>query len=74
MTSSKTDKRTPPAEADARGQFAPSQADRHADGVVSAKPTVVTGSQDATAHRNPPGKKREKDWEAGFDEREPDRS
>ena len=74
MTSSKTDKRTPPAEADARDQFAPYQADRDADGVVSAKPTVITGSQDATAHRSPPGRKRGKDWEAGFNERQPDRS
>lgn len=56
------------------GQFAPSQADRKADGVASAKPTVVTGSEDATAHRDPPGKKREKDWDVGFDERQPDRS
>jgi hypothetical protein len=74
MTSHKTDKRPSAAKQDARGQFAPSQADRHADGVVSAKPTVITGSQDATAHRTPPGRKRGKDWEAGFDERQPDRS
>jgi len=59
---------------DAAGQFAPSQADRSADGVASAKPTVVTGSEDATAHRDPPGKKHEKDWDVGFDERQPDRS
>lgn len=44
-------------EADAKGQFAKSQADRKSSGVHSAKPTVVTGSEDATAHRNPPGKK-----------------
>ena len=56
------------------GQFAPPQADRKADGVASAKPTVITGSEDATAHRDPPGKKREKDWDAGFDEQAPDRS
>lgn len=59
---------------DAKGQFAPSQADRKADGVASAKPTVITGSEDATAHRDPPGRKREKDWDPGFDERQPDRS
>ena len=56
------------------GPFAPSQADRKADGVASAKPTVITGSEDATAHRDPPGKKRQKDWDVGFDETEPDRS
>lgn len=39
---------------DAKGQFANSRADRSASGVASAKPTVVTGSEDATAHRKPP--------------------
>jgi hypothetical protein len=55
---------------DAKGQFGKSQADRKADGVASAKPTVVTGSEDAT----PPGKKKEKDWDVGFDDQAPDRS
>ncbi|MCJ8056784.1 hypothetical protein GB928_027335 [Shinella curvata] len=55
------------------GAFAPSQADRKADGVASAKPTVITGSEDATANRTP-GKKRQKDWEVGFDDEQPDRS
>lgn len=41
---------------DAKGQYAPSQADRHATGVHSAKPTVVTGSEDATVNRTPPDK------------------
>ena len=36
---------------DAEGQFAKSQGDRK--GVQSAKPTVVTGSEDATVHRTP---------------------
>lgn len=56
------------------GAFAPSQADRNADGVASAKPTVITGSEDATANRTPPGKKRQKDWDVGFDDEQPDRS
>lgn len=56
------------------GAFAPSQADRKADGVVSAKPTVITGSEDATENRTPPGKKRQKDWDVGFDDEQPDRS
>lgn len=43
-------------EADAKGQFAKSQADRKSSGVHSAKPTVVTGSEDATAHSHPPNK------------------
>lgn len=44
-------------EADAAGQFEPSEGDRKASGVASAKPTVVTGSEDATAHKIPPGQK-----------------
>lgn len=50
-------------EDDVKGQCAPSQADRKAGGVASAKPVVITGSEDATVHRNPPGKKSKK----GFD-------
>lgn len=56
------------------GAFAPSQADRKADGVASAKPTFITGSEDATANRTPPGKKPQKDWDVGFDDEQPDRS
>ena len=37
-------------ERDARGQFAPSQADRRSDGVASATPRTVTGEDDATLH------------------------
>jgi hypothetical protein len=44
-------------EADAKGQFAKSIADRKASGVASAKPTVITGSEDGTAHKIPPGVK-----------------
>lgn len=42
-------------EKDARGQFAASIGDRKASGVASAKPTVITGSEDGTAHKMPPG-------------------
>lgn len=72
--------RTRPSDAmkikeDAKGQFAESQADPMSTGVASAKPTVVTGSEDATANRKPPGhKRREQDWDVNFDETEPDRS
>ncbi len=38
---------------DAEGQFAPNQGDRKASGVASAKPTVITGTEDATAAKNP---------------------
>ncbi len=54
-------------EKDAKGQYAPSQADRKANGVVSAKPTVITGSEDATVHRDPPGKKAGKDFDLNYD-------
>ena len=74
MNSDKSAKGSTDPQRDAAGQFAPSQADRSADGVASAKPTVVTGSEDATAHRDPLGKKRQKDWDVGFDDRQPDRS
>lgn len=45
---------------DAAGQFAPSQADRSADGVARAKPMVVTGSEDALRIAIPLAKKRQK--------------
>ncbi|MEB2846734.1 hypothetical protein [Endobacterium cereale] len=54
-------------EDDAKGQYAPSQADRKASGVHSAKPTVITGSEDATVNREPPGKKACKDWDISYD-------
>lgn len=57
-------------EDDAKGQYAPSQADRKASGVHSAKPTVITGSEDATVHRDPPGKKLKKDFDLNYDERD----
>ncbi|MDB5526754.1 MAG: hypothetical protein JWM58_4517 [Rhizobium sp.] len=58
-------------EKDARGQFAPSQADRKNDGVISAIPTKVTGEVDATVNKwgdkeNPP-----KDWDLNFNENQP---
>ncbi|WP_082597566.1 hypothetical protein [Rhizobium sp. Root708] len=54
-------------EKDATGQFAKSVADRKSSGVSSAKPTVVTGSEDATVHKTPPGKKPAKDWDINYD-------
>ncbi|MBY5363892.1 hypothetical protein HFO98_10860 [Rhizobium leguminosarum] len=55
-------------EKDAAGQFAKSRADRKSSGVASAKPTVITGSEDATANKNPPGRKKlEKDWDINYD-------
>jgi hypothetical protein len=60
--------------ADATPQFAVSQAGRTNDGVSSAKPRVITGSDDATAHRTPPGTQTPaSDWSVGFDETAPRR-
>jgi hypothetical protein len=59
-------------EADAAPQFEVSKAGRGNDGVSSAKPRVVTGSDDATVHRTPPGMEPpERDWSVGFDETAP---
>ncbi|MEO1987141.1 MAG: hypothetical protein ABGX47_10910 [Martelella sp.] len=41
-------------EKDAKPQFAKKQHGGDSDGVASAKPTVITGSEDATLHRWPP--------------------
>ncbi len=66
--------KTPP-ESDAKGAFAPSQADRKNSGVVSAKPRVITGSDDATAHKWPPGtKKPAREWDVNYDPTEPSSS
>ncbi|PWE53930.1 hypothetical protein DEM27_23755 [Metarhizobium album] len=53
---------------DAKGQFAkPLKGETH-DGVASAKPTVITGSDDATAKKIPPGQKGpEKEWSVNYD-------
>lgn len=59
-------------EDDAEGQYAPSQADRNADGVHSAKPTVITGSEDATVNNTPPGQKNPKGFDLNYDERDSD--
>lgn len=40
---------------DAKGQFAPAQSGGENDGVISAKPRVITGTDDATVHKSPPG-------------------
>jgi hypothetical protein len=60
---------------DAKGQYAKSHADGESTGVASAKPTVVTGSEDVTGDRTPlGGTTPDKDWDVNFDETERDRS
>jgi hypothetical protein len=53
---------------DAEGQFARTREGRSNNGVASAKPRVITHSDDATAHRTPPGQKSRKDWDINYDE------
>jgi len=61
-------------EADAVPQFVVSQAGGTNDGVASAKPRVITGSDDATAHRTLPGTPAPgADWSVGYDENAPRR-
>lgn len=56
---------------DADGQFAGTQSGGDSDGVASAKPTVINGSEDATVNKWPPGEKDPpKDWDANFDIRD----
>lgn len=56
---------------DARGQFARNPSGRKNDGVASAKPRVITKSDDATTHKWPPGaERRPKDWTMNYDIRD----
>lgn len=62
-------------EQDAQGQFVGTQHGGENDGVVSAKPTVITGSQDATVNKwNPDKTDSPDDWDANFDMRDQDKS
>ncbi len=71
MSNQDQDKVTRRIHKDAEGQYAGTQAGGDSDGVVSAKPTVITGSEDATVNKWPPGKKNPpKDWDANFDIRD----
>ncbi len=60
MTKPKDEKSA--VEKDAEGQFAGTQAGGDNTGVASAKPRVITGSDDATIHSRPDKKTRPKDW------------
>jgi len=55
-------------EQDAKGPFANVKAGGKSSGVASAKPTVITGSEDGTAHKAPPGQKTpSNEWDSNFD-------
>ena len=55
---------------DAQGQYANPMKHSDNNGVASAKPRVLTGSDDATVHTGPGGRKRGKDWDLNYDERD----
>ena len=60
---------------DAKGQYAKGLTRSDNNGVTSAKPRVITGSDDATAHKAPPGQKPAgKEWDVNYDERESDKN
>ena len=60
---------------DAKGQYAKGLTHSDNNGVASAKPRVITGSDDATAHKAPPGQKQAgTEWDVNYAERESDKS
>ncbi|KKX30664.1 hypothetical protein [Rhizobium sp. LC145] len=68
MTKSGKDDKADTIRRDAEGQFARTREGAKASGVASAKPTKITGSEDATAHKMPPGRKAPKsEWSLNFD-------
>lgn len=58
------------AEGDAGGQFAKGKTSSDNNGVHSAKPTVITGSDDATANKRPDGKRVGTEFSPHYDERD----
>ncbi|HVK92864.1 MAG TPA: hypothetical protein VM468_15940 [Mycoplana sp.] len=63
----------PAAEQDAQAQFRKTRKGATNDGVSSAKPRVITGSDDATVNKHSPGTEPKKDWDIDFDETDPTR-
>ncbi|KAA3509752.1 hypothetical protein GOZ96_18385 [Agrobacterium vitis] len=57
-------------EQDARGRSESNHAGGSNDGVSSAKPRVITHSDDATVNSKPPGRKQAKDWDINYDDRD----
>jgi len=56
MTEKDQDKAARQVREDSEGQFAQSEKGRRNDGVASAAPEVITGSEDATFDTDPDGK------------------
>ncbi|MDV4183090.1 hypothetical protein R1521_31775 [Rhizobium brockwellii] len=58
-------------EQDASGQSESNHAGGSNNEVSSAKPRVITHSDDATVNKNPPGKGKDtKDWDINYNERD----
>ena len=65
------DDQKPAAETDAKGAFTRPTIGRDNNGVSSAKPRVLTGSDDGTIHSGPDGKTRNgKDFDMNYKERD----
>jgi hypothetical protein len=65
------DANKPAAETDAKGAFTRPTIGRDNNGVSSAKPTVLTGSDDGTVHSRPDGESRSgKDFDINYKERD----
>lgn len=65
------DDNKPAAETDAKGAFKRPTIGRNNNGVTSAKPTVITGSDDSTVNSGPNGTKRaSKDFDLNYKERD----
>ena len=56
---------------DAKGQYAKGLKRSENNGVASAKPRVITGSDDVTLNNTPPGQKpAKKDWDLNSEDRD----
>jgi hypothetical protein len=71
MTSHKEETSLATVHGDAKGQYAKGLKRSDNDGVASAKPRVITHSDDATLNKTPPGQKpAEKDWDLNSEDRD----
>ena len=71
MTSHKKQTPLSTVHGDAKGQYAKGLKHSDNNGVSSAKPRVITGSDDATLNKTPPGQKTaEREWDLNSEDRD----
>jgi hypothetical protein len=71
MPSEKNETPLPTVRGDAKSQYARGLTNSDNNGVASAKPRVITGSDDATLNKTPPGQKPPaKDWDINSKDRD----